>query len=95
MVKLTHGILQRENGKKRNCCPLCGSEIVVSLLYQKSYDFDVLKSGKVSKRKRVQECSLETMIANCKNFKCNAEWDEDEFEITEDREFIDYKYDDE
>lgn len=79
---------------KRDCCPLCGSRIVISDLCQYSIEHVVLKKpfGKVSKRsKKVDNGPIESMIAGCENPNCNASWEDGEFQII-DNCFIDEKY---
>lgn len=82
-------------GVKRDCCPVCGGRIVVSELCQYSMEYVVLKkpSGKLSKKcKKVDNGSIECMIAGCENPDCEANWDENEFYIDSDDCFIDEKY---
>lgn len=71
----------------RACCPLCGGEIIVSEYYQKSYDYKVLKNGKMSKRYIVTDAgSMSARTAACGNL-CGAYWEEDDFDIAEDGTF--------
>ena len=82
-------------GILRKVCPLCGGKIVVSDLYQLSYDYVVTRTGKKStKRKVSRPGSMEVSIAACENAPdaCNAIWDADEFFIDESNRFIDCKY---
>lgn len=77
---------------KRNKCPICGGEIIVSEFLQKSRDYKVLKNGKLSKRYTVQECgSMDLSTAACVE-QCGAYWEEDEFAVGEDGSFYDKKY---
>nr|DAH87400.1 MAG TPA: Rad50 zinc hook motif [Caudoviricetes sp.] len=76
----------------RACCPLCGGEIIVSEYYQKSYDYKVLKNGKMSKRYIVTDTgSMSARTAACGSL-CGAYWEEDDFDIAEDGTFYDKKY---
>ena len=82
-------------GVKRDRCPLCGERIIVSNLCQYSMDYVVLKkpSGKLSKKaKKVDNGSIECMIAGCQNPDCEAHWDEGEFYIDSWDYFVDEKY---
>ena len=77
-------------GVERRKCPLCGGEIEISYLYQYSHDYKLTKSGRISKRYTTRDCgSMEVSIAGC---KCGANWNADEFEITREGRFVDYKY---
>lgn len=78
-------------GVKRTCCPLCGGKIVVSDHQQFSYDYPVLKSGKLSKRcTRSAIGPMECMTAACT--QCGENWDSDSFIIDSDGIFYDYKH---
>lgn len=77
-------------GVERRKCPLCGGEIEISYLYQYSHDHRLTKSGRISEKYRTRDCGpMEVCIAGC---KCGANWDADEFEITQEGYFVDYKY---
>lgn len=79
----------------RKACPLCGGKIVVSALYQISYNYTVTKSGKLSKKYSVSSPgSMEVSIAACENApdKCSATWDADQFYIDEKDRFVDMRY---
>lgn len=83
------------NGVIRKRCPLCGGKIVVSDLYQLSYDYVITRTGKKGKKRKVSRPgSMEVSIAACENAPdaCNATWDADEFVIDEDDRFVDFKY---
>ena len=76
-------------GIRRTRCPVCGGTIVVSDLYQYSYDYEIGKRGKLKKRGRRQDCgSMEVSVAGCLN--CGESWDADAFYI-EDGMFFDLK----
>lgn len=76
----------------RSRCPQCGGAIIVSELYQYSFDYKVLKSGKLSKKyKRFDGGSMECHIASCEKL-CGAEWSSEDFLIDENENFIDLKY---
>ena len=78
------------DGIRRKKCPLCGGEIGVSDLYQYEYAYRITKRGKISKNGKRRDCgSMEISVAWC---KCGANWDADQFEITAEGYFIDYKY---
>ena len=78
------------DGIRRKKCPLCGGDIFVSELYQYSHDYTITKSGKVSRKYKKQDCgSVEVSVAGC---ECGANWDADQFKITAEGYFIDYKY---
>ena len=83
-------------GTEISCCPLCGGNIIVSDHWQFSYDRVVLKSGKLSKRtKRSNSGPMEVMTAACENVfdgTCSANWDADDFNLSEEEKFMDYKY---
>ena len=88
-------MMERKSANRRNACPLCGGKIIVSVLYQLSYDYTVTKSGKLSKRYSVSAPGpLDAEIAACENApdKCKATWDTDEFYIDEKNRFVDLKY---
>ena len=77
-------------GKRRTKCPLCGGEIGVSDLYQYEYNYRITKRGKISKNGKRRDCgSMEVSVAHC---ECGANWEQGDFEITEEGYFIDYKY---
>lgn len=87
--------LKRE-GVIRNRCPLCGGRIVVSDLYQLSYDHVITKFGKVSKKYTVSSPgSMEVSLAACENApdKCFATWDADSFFIDSNDRFVDLQFD--
>lgn len=78
-------------GVKRSCCPLCGGKIIVSDYQVFSYDYTVLKSGKLSKTyKRSMSGPMECMTASCS--KCGENWDSNGFIIDSDGVFCDYKH---
>lgn len=83
-------------GVEISCCPLCGGRIIVSDHWQFSYDRVVLKNGILSKRvKRSSFGPMEVMTASCENIineTCSANWDADDFDLSEDGKFVDYKY---
>ena len=79
----------------RKCCPLCGGRIIVSDLYQISYNYAMTKSGKLSKQYSVSSPgSMEASIAACENApdRCTASWDTDSFIVDEKGRFIDLLY---
>ena len=77
-------------GVERRKCPLCGGSIEISSLYQYSHDYKLTKSGRISKRYTTHDCgSMEVAVAMC---ECGANWNADEFEVTNDGRFVDYKY---
>ncbi len=79
-------------GKAIKCCPKCGGTIVISHLYQYSYNQEVGKRGRIKKtRKREDVGSMEVAVAGCKNEMCIVQWDADEFQVIDDK-FIDLKY---
>lgn len=80
-------------GTKINCCPKCGGKIVVSELWQYSYNHVVGKRGKLLKGLQVVNCGpMEKMIASCLNISCRAMWETDEFMIDDNGHFIDLKF---
>ena len=84
-----------KEGVLRKTCPLCGGKIVVSSLYQLSYNYTVTKTGKLSKKYSVSSPGpMEVNIAACENApdKCYASWDADEFYLDESNRFMDEKY---
>lgn len=79
------------NGIARKACPVCGGQITVGWYYQFSREYQVLKSGKLSKRyTRTDEGPMEVSYAAC--LDCGAFWEDDDFDIDDDRRFIDRKY---
>ncbi len=65
-------------------------EIGVSDLYQYEYNYRITKRGKISKNGKRRDCgSMEVSVAHC---ECGANWEQGDFEITEEGYFIDYKY---
>ena len=81
--------------KIRRRCPLCGSKLIVSDLYQVSFDYTITKSGHISRNHKTSSpMSMEASIAACENApeKCTAYWDTDSFMIDERGRFIDFKY---
>ena len=79
----------------RKVCPLCGGKIVVSALYQISYNYTVTKSGKLSKKHSVSSPGpMDVSVAACENApdKCYATWDADQFYIDEKNRFVDLRY---
>lgn len=85
-------------GVVRKCCPLCGGRIIVSDLYQVSYDYFITKSGVISrKHKTSRPASIEASIASCENSpdKCRAYWDTDSFFVDMKGRFVDLQYDEE
>ena len=77
-------------GVERRKCPLCVGSIEISYLYQYSHDYKLTKSGRISKRYTTHDCgSMEVAVAMC---ECGANWNADEFEVTNDGRFVDYKY---
>lgn len=79
----------------RKCCPICGGRIIVSDLYQVSYDYTIGKRGIISKRfKKSRHASIEASIAACENApdRCEVYWDCDSFIIDEKGRFLDFKY---
>lgn len=84
-----------EFGVKRDRCPLCGERIIVRELCQYSLNHLVLKKpfGKISNKfKKVDNGTIECMVAICENPNCEAYWDNDKFYIDSDDCFIDVKY---
>ena len=82
-------------GILRKVCPLCGGTIIVSDLYQLSYDYVITRTGKKGKKRKVSgPGSMEVSIAACENAPdaCNATWNPDEFVIDENDRFVDLKY---
>ena len=76
----------------RSRCPQCGGAIIVSELYQYSFDYKVLKSGKLSKKyKKFDGGSMECCIAFCEKL-CGAEWSSVDFFIDANENFFDCKY---
>ena len=91
-------MMKARDGIIRKVCPLCGGKIVVSDLYQISYNHTVTKSGKLSKKYSVSSPgSMEVSIAACENAPdgCKASWDADSFFIDEKDRFVDLQYPDE
>lgn len=85
--------MPRVGGTERKKCPLCGGQIEVSDLYQYSRNYKVTKRGRLSKKYTVRDCgSMEASIAGC---DCGAYWAVDEFDVTSEGRFIDYKYESE
>lgn len=85
---MNEGIIRRR-------CPRCGGKIVVSDLYQVSYDYTITRAGVISKGHTTSPTmSLETSIAACENAPdlCPVTWDTDSFVIDERGRFVDYKY---
>lgn len=79
----------------RTSCPKCGGRIVVSFLYQLSYDYTITKRGKLSKRYKVTTPGpMEVAIAACEHApdRCRVIWEADDFVIDENERFVDYKY---
>ena len=80
----------KNKGQERTKCPLCGGEIQISYLYQYSHDYRLTKSGHISKKYTKRNCdSMDAAIAGC---ECGANWEDGEFRIDENGNFIDYKY---
>ena len=76
-------------------CPLCGGKIIVSYLYQLSYNHIITAKGTVSEKYKVNgPFSMEVSVASCENTpdKCSAVWDVDDFYIDAEHRFVDYKY---
>ncbi len=64
---------------------------MVTDLYQYAHAFKLTKSGRISKRYKLMDCgSMEVRIAGC---KCGANWEDGDFDITTEGQFVDYKYD--
>lgn len=82
--------MKSNEGKARNCCPLCGGKIVVSFLYQYSLDHIVGRNGRLRKTfKKTEGGPMEVAVAACS--ECEAFWDADSFDIYDDV-FYDFKY---
>lgn len=83
-----------KEGIRRTCCPLCGSPIEVSWLYQYSRNYRFNKTGELSKRCKIKDCGpMEVAIASCiRTDTCTATWEDGDFDIDSNRYFIDYKY---
>ena len=83
-------------GVIRNCCPVCGSPIEVSALWQYSLNYKILRNGKISQKSKKKDVGpMEVAIAGCTNENCDVNWAEGEFRIDENKRFIDEKYDEE
>lgn len=84
---MSKGILRRR-------CPLCGGKIVVSDLYQVSYDYTITHAGVISKKHTTSlPMSMDASVAACENApdRCPMTWDTDSFAIDERGRFVDYK----
>ena len=75
-------------------CPLCGKDIVVSVLCQYSLDYKIRKNGKISTKFKKTECGgIGCSVASCEDYEnCDARWEENEFFIDEEGQFVDEKY---
>lgn len=79
-------------GIQRSRCPLCGGRIVVSFLYQYSFDYIVGRKGRLRKTGRRRDGGpMEVAVAGCENEACDAYWDSDDF-FLESGVFVDCKY---
>ena len=75
-------------GKVIKDCPKCHGKIIVSELCQYSFDSAVLKSGKLSKRRKKRDYgSMEMMIAACQS--CGLYWNAEGFTFDEQGRFVD------
>lgn len=82
-------------GVCRNACPHCGGKIIVSVLYQRSYNHTVGKSCKLLKQYKISgDCPMDCWLASCERFleSCDVHWEADEFGIDSKGRFIDFKY---
>lgn len=82
-------------GVIRKKCPLCGGKIIVSDLYQVSYDYFIRQDGTISKtHKTSSPMTMDASIAACEHTpdNCKAEWDCDSFFIDARGRFVDCKY---
>lgn len=58
--------------RKLTKCPICGSPLVYSTLYQVSHDYKITRSGKLSKRyKRSEDMPLDCGAIFCTNNLCD------------------------
>ena len=82
-------------GVCRNTCPHCGGKIIVSVLYQRSYNYTVGKSCKLLKHYKISaDYPMECAIAACEHFpdSCDVGWEVGDFGIDRNGKFIDFKY---
>lgn len=66
-------------------CPICGEELEVNYLYQYSQVHRVLKSGKISKKRKINRCegSMECWFLSCSkcDFCTDCDLDDNEHNI--------------
>lgn len=76
------------NGIKRNCCPLCGADIIIWDRETKEHYSNIGKEG--IRAKNASRSFHQRAL--CSNIECSVFWREGEFEI-KDGGFYDLKYD--
>lgn len=83
--------MKDHDGNTRKRCPLCGG--VIEVFFQREY-YHVRKitksDGRLSTRFTPIDYGNMKKTAECTC--CDASWDEDDFELTDNGYFIDFKY---